>query len=129
MNKKELSQIELDEIENFLELDENDLYALIPIYLKDYTVSREFHSPNLDDYSDIEEGKKQFQIIQEPVYKKLCQDWDLCKKIGDPIVSDQIGLVVVIADVIAPVVVGLPLFLISSILIKIGLRKFCNCPR
>ncbi|MEM8610647.1 MAG: hypothetical protein AAGF93_01420 [Cyanobacteria bacterium P01_H01_bin.105] len=125
--KKAITQSELDEIEQFLTLDEEDLYGLIPVYLRDYTLERAFHSPSLDDSSETEKGKKIFQSVRDPIHEKLCQDWNLCEKIDDPNLGDQMNLVVTLADIISPMVIGLPPFLISSILIKMGLRKFCNC--
>jgi len=121
MNIRETSPEEREEIENYLFLDEDNLYSLLPQYDSEYKGA--YFSPE----GQRAAGKKLFQSLQEQLNEKLCKEWDMCKKISDPIFEDSMKLVIVIGDVIATTVIMLPPILIATILVKIGVRKFCHC--
>ncbi len=62
------------------------------------------------------------------LHEKICGEWRLCDKIEDVVhFKDAVNLVVVVGDAISAVTVGIPPVLVASLLVKIGLRKFCGC--
>lgn len=121
MELRKISELEREEIEEYLFLDEDELYSLIPSYFDKYKGT--FFSPD----GQKKAGIKEFQALRGVIYDKLCQEWGLCNKIDDPVLADNINLVTAIADIISPFLIGFPPFVIASILVKIGIRKFCNC--
>lgn len=121
MEIQEIDENLREEIEQYLFLDEDDLYSLLSAYSDKY--KGVFFSPE----GQKEAGKEEFQTLSKPLYQQICQKWKLCEKIDDPVLADNVNLVVAIADIIAPLAIGFPPFVIASILVKIGLRKFCNC--
>jgi hypothetical protein len=120
---REISPSEREEIENYLFLDEELLYSLIPAYAPEYDNTR--FSP----HGQTAAGRKIFQSMQQELYNLLCKEWKLCKQLDDPTLQDTTQLVVLIGDLISTTAVGIPPFLIASILVKIGVREFCNCGR
>jgi len=77
----------------------------------------------------IEAGKKKFQELIPQLHKKICGEWELCKKIDDPVLNDQINLVVAIGDVICALIGIIPPNLIATLIVKMGVRAFCSCSR
>lgn len=123
MNIRNISKDEREEIEKYLVLDEDLLYSLIPPYVPEY--KNYMFAPE----GQIEAGKKKFQEIRHTLYEKICNEWDLCNKIDDPALNDTINIVAIVGDTISTIVVGIPPILLASILVKIGLRKFCSCSK
>jgi len=118
----EIRKIDTDEretIEEFLSLDETLLYSLIPPYVEEGTL---YTLPG-----QIEAGKKKFQELMPQLRQKICVEWELCKKIDDPVLNDRIALVVAIGDVICTLVHMIPPNLIATLIVKMGVRAFCSC--
>ena len=113
-----LTEPERQEIEEYLSLDEDLLYSLIPPF-----VSTDAYSP----VGQVEDGKREFERIKPSLYEAVCVNWNCCSKIDDPALQDNINLVVALADTIASPTIGIPPFIIATILVKIGLRRFCKC--
>ncbi|MCY7275906.1 MAG: hypothetical protein LH702_19750 [Phormidesmis sp. CAN_BIN44] len=109
------------EIEEYLSLDENLLYSLIPPYLEEGRL----YSPE----GQIEEGKRKFDELKPSLYENICINWDCCSKIDAPALQDNINLIATLADIVAVASssIGIPPFIIATILVKIGLRRFCKC--
>jgi hypothetical protein len=122
MEIRKIGEEEREEIEKYLMLDDSWLYSLIPPYLPEYK-----HTEFAPE-GQIEAGKNKFQELKQRLYVKICKEWDICKKIDHPMFDDELNLVVVIGDAISTVSMSIPPFLIASIILKIGLRKFCDCP-
>ena len=118
---RQTSLEEHEEIENYLSLDEDMLYSLLPQYDAQY--DGQYFSPD----AQISAGKQIFQSLQEKLNQKICIEWDMCKKINDPVFEDSLKLVIVIGDAIATKILMVPPILIASILVKIGVRSFCHC--
>lgn len=76
---------------------------------------------------EIERGSAIFQRLEPLLRKKVCQEWNYCAKRHDSELQETVTLVAAIADVISVLTIGFPPFLISSILVKKGLAKFCEC--
>jgi hypothetical protein len=110
------------EIEEFLAMDEEQLYAILPSYIPEYRGT--LFAPN----RQVMVGKELFHEMQGDLQKVLCEDWHLCDKIDLPKWDDSVTLVATIGDLIATHVVGtIPPFVIATLLVKIGLRAFCSC--
>jgi hypothetical protein len=123
MQIREISTKEREQLAEYLSLDENVLYSLLPPYLAEYKQTY------FTFKGQIDAGKKAFAKIRDDLHVKICEEWKLCDKIDDPMLQDQVNLAIVIADTIMTIKTGIPPFIISTILVKIGLRDFCNCPR
>lgn len=122
MKIRKIDETEQKEIEKYLMLDETMLYSLIPPYLPEY------RGTLFTFNGQIEAGRKKFRAMQQQLYVIICKEWELCKKIDDDVSQDKYNLVIAIGDVISTIAVGIPPCLIASILVKMGLREFCNCP-
>jgi hypothetical protein len=150
LNIRSIDPEERETIEEYLFLNEQDLYSLIPPYV----VENALYAPQ----GQVEAGKTWFQRIESQLRKRLCEEWGLCKKLDDPTLTDQIHLVVAIGDAIvgqievnppipfSPTSVCridlsaaatgnapanqakvIPATLIAAILVKKGLHMFCHC--
>lgn len=109
------------DIRDYLQLDERTLYGLIPPYLPEYS-GTVFMSEGQEDA-----GKRAFEDRLPSIRAELCDEWKLCARMKDPSFDDSVKLVVMIGDVIAASAGGIPPFLAASLLVKIGLRKVCDC--
>ena len=118
---REPSIEEREAIENYLYLDEEQLYSLLPQY--DAAYNNTYFSPDGQQAT----GKKIFDNLKQRLKQKICNEWSMCKKINDPVFEDSLKLAIVIGDAIATSLIMLPPVLIASIILKIGLRKFCSC--
>jgi hypothetical protein len=128
---RQITEKEREEIEEYLFLDEPLLYSLIPTY---------FHSETgiiigFETEGQIQSGRNKFNELKPFLHEKICQEWQLCEKLDNPSQQDNLNLVVALGDIIATTTITItgitgtiPPFLIATILLKIGLRKFCNCP-
>jgi hypothetical protein len=112
-----------EDIRDYLSLDEQDLYELIPGFLPEY------EGTNFMTEGQRAAGKKAFEQRVNAIKKTLCHDWQLCSRLKDPNFDDTVKLVVMVGDVIAACSGGIPPFLAASIIAKIGIRNFCNCER
>lgn len=110
---------ERKQIEKYLQLDEAYLYSLIPPYLEPGGI--------YDFQGQVSAGKRLFESMQSSIRARLCEEWALCAKIDHPSFKDATNIVVVIGDVLSTTISGIPPFLVASLLVKIGLRKFCEC--
>ncbi|MEL6996421.1 MAG: hypothetical protein AAGK67_17490 [Pseudomonadota bacterium] len=76
-----------------------------------------------------ENGIAIFQTLNLKINRTLCEEWDACAKIqNDFSNADPRQLVVVVSDVLSAVFLGIPVVIISAIVVKIGIHKFCDCP-
>jgi hypothetical protein len=73
-------------------------------------------------------GKAWFAARRGELEQKVCDEWQMCKRIEDPTFEDAAKLVIVVGDAIATIVGGVPPVLVASIIARIGLRTFCHCP-
>lgn len=109
------------DISDYLQLDEQALYGLIPPHLPEYA-----GTAFMNDGQE-RAGREAFEARVAPIRSKLCDEWKLCARMKDPSFDDGVKMVVMIGDVIAACTGGIPPFLAASLLLKIGLRKFCSC--
>jgi len=123
MHIRKIDPREREEITKYLMLDENMLYSLVPPYLAEY------EGTVFTVQGQIDAGREKFQMLRPRLRVKICEEWELCKRIDDPILQDEVNLVIAIADILSTITTGIPPFLVASILVRIGLRNFCNCIR
>jgi hypothetical protein len=109
------------DIMDYLQLDESALYGLIPPHLSEYSGTMFMNE------GQEKAGQKAFEDRLPPIRAKLCDEWKLCARMKDPSFDDGVKLVVMIGDVIATCAGGIPPFLAASLLVKIGLRRVCEC--
>jgi len=105
-------------IGKYLQLDEEQLYSVLASNLENVL---------FDPAGQRAAGRQIFEKLQATLRTRLCDEWGLCTKLDDESVKDATNVVVIIGDVIAAHVGGLPPFLIASLLVKIGVRRFCKC--
>ncbi len=118
MEKRIVSKIEREEIEKYLLLDEDLILSLIPQYLNDQT--------SFSSIGQIEAGKKKFKEIEELLYQKICIEWKFYEHLDNQDFQDKVSFIASLGDVITTLAVGIPPFIISTLIVKIGIRKFCR---
>ena len=121
MQSGEFAPGERERAEKFLRLDEDQLYSLIPTYLDEYRETS--FSPS----GQREAGMTWFAAVRLSLEHKVCEEWQMCKRINDPNFQDVTNLVLVIGDAVTTVIAGVPPFLVASIIVRIGVRNFCSC--
>jgi hypothetical protein len=124
-------------IQEYLQMDISQIQNIIAKSYIDYSISQaESSLAEKGIYTSIVKPPSSafdqifhewFNSIYERLQRKLCIEWDLCKKIDDKIYEDEIALITGIADIVVDIVVGVPPITVSVLLVKIGLKKFCSC--
>lgn len=121
MQIREFTPGERERAEKFLLLDEDQLYSLIPPYLDEY------QGTSFAPEGQREAGRTWFAAVRGRLEHKLCEEWQMCKMLGDANFQDATNLVLVIGDAVTTVTTGVPPFLVSSIIVRMGVRNFCGC--
>jgi hypothetical protein len=111
------------EIEEYLELDLDALYSLIPPFVPEHK------GAVFMTQGQIEAGRTEFEKLVDNLRHVLCAEWGLCKRIKSDQYKDTIQLVSAMADTIAVHSGFVPPFLAASIIFKFGVRHFCGCPK
>lgn len=77
----------------------------------------------------FEKGRAWFATNEKFLHKKICIDWQLCKKLAQHgWKADLASLLVTLADqIVGPTLGNIPPLLIISVLAKNGLKQFCGC--
>jgi hypothetical protein len=118
---REFEAGERERVEKYLLLGEDQLFSLIPHYLPDYKEA--VFSP----IGQREVGREWFAGVRGRLEQRLCREWQLCEKLDDPTFDDVGKLVIVVGDTVATVVAGVPPVLVASLIVRIGVRRFCDC--
>jgi len=82
-----------------------------------------FFSPK----SEEKIGRGFMKVNKENLEKLICQKLDYCNKVKDDKFNDKANLIIALTDVIATGYIGVPPVAITSIILKIGLDKYCEC--
>lgn len=61
------------------------------------------------------------------IRERICVEWDFCTRRNDGKLTDYVDLITGVADAIASICIGVPPFLLSTILIRLGLAQYCDC--
>lgn len=84
-------------------------------------------SPSSEDEAR-KHGQESFDALRRKVFLELCEKWKACEKLDRVKQSgDEIDIAVVISDVLAAALVGFPVAILTVILMKIGVKRFCKC--
>ena len=108
-------------IEKYLALDGEELFALIPPHLSEYEST--FFTPTGQE----DAGKSYFESKLEQLKKTVCVEFDWPSKKNNTAFDDTVTLVAAIGDAISSITVGVPTFIIATLLVKRGLDKLCEC--
>jgi hypothetical protein len=111
-----------ERILEYLQLDESDLLSIAGSYATEVGTMFAPHGQE-------EAGRNAFQRMQDAVHDKLCSEWNLCSKLEDNRLMDPVNLVAAIADAIAATTTVIPPLVVSTLVFKIGVRKFCACAK
>jgi hypothetical protein len=76
---------------------------------------------------ELETGIKIFNKLSGKLRRRICVEWEYCKKRKMPEFSDKIHLIAVIADIISGIVIGFSPYTLAVILFMKGLDKYCEC--
>ena len=109
------------EIKKYLSLDEDSLYLLLPRPPRTHRGGLE------SSKAELEAKKEVFKKLKPSLYQIICVNWRFCSKIKNPALQEGYTLFVIIADLLPSLSIGISPFLLTAILFKIGLKKFCNC--
>jgi len=108
-------------IEQLLSLDVDGLMSLLPAYDLKYELAR--FAPE----GQLRAGREIYKRLKKQLYRQVCIEWQYCKKKNSDKYLDPVVLVAAIADVLSSLTVGIPPFVIATLLFKIGLSNFCHC--
>lgn len=108
-------------IQRLLRLDVDGLYSLLPAYDKAHEGT--LFSPEGQNKA----GREIFESLRQQIHKKICIEWEYCKKRPMEQYQDSVMLVASVADVLSALSTGIPPFVIAALVVKIGLRTFCGC--
>lgn len=61
------------------------------------------------------------------LFGRICTEWKYCEKRRDGAWNDQISAPAALADILATLAFGVPPALLATILVKLGLDRFCAC--
>jgi hypothetical protein len=72
-----------------------------------------------------------WQKIAGPLRQRICMEWDYCSVRQDARWDDDLSLAIVVLSVLSERALNLPfpvdLAVVTAILVKRGLDKFCDC--
>lgn len=74
----------------------------------------------------IERGRQTFQSMLPKIVDCLCAKWGACDQLKKH--EDDAQLASAVCDVLAAAFIGLPVTTISALVVKIGIKRICNCP-
>jgi hypothetical protein len=104
-----------DEVARYLARDQDDLLDELSVYAEASGVAR----------GPADAWKQLVPRLRQAV----CQDWNWCRRRQDNRFDDKITLAFAIAEVLTATTLpwGVPVALVTVILVKFGLDKFCEC--
>jgi hypothetical protein len=73
-----------------------------------------------------EGGRAKFKQLEPDIRSRLCGQWRACEQVKK--FEDEVALTMAIGDVLMTLGATLPIASISALVVKIGVKKFCNCP-
>lgn len=73
-----------------------------------------------------EHGRAKFRELEPDIRTRLCEQWRACEQVKK--FEDEVALTMAIGDVLMTLGATLPIASISVLVVKIGVKKFCNCP-
>jgi hypothetical protein len=106
--------------------DQRKLQAYLDRPLDDLKRDLELYDPASRGPADV------WNKLVPALRQRLCVEWDYCKVRQDARLDDKLTLAAAVAAVLSERALHLPVeadvLLLSAIVVKLGLDKFCNCP-
>jgi len=118
---REPTEVEKNEAKYFAQLDLDDLYVVVG------RASEGRSGVQFSPDRARAQGKTWFESHRDILFHKVCEDWEYCKKRRSAKLTDPITLAVALADLIIAACGGIPPLAVSTLLLKIGLDRFCGC--
>lgn len=103
------------------DLEQNDLLYQIGLAVTGKTLAAQ---PDEEKDIYISAGKAWFDKNMEKFRVALCGSEKLKSALNQE--SDEKNLIIAISDVLASIVIGVPPVMVASLIIKIGVNKFCS---
>ena len=115
------------EIKEYPKKDLPSLYADLAKLEEKQSLIR---TAKLIDY--VDKGKKILETNYEIIFHKICEEYEMCKKIKhfkDLDITTLASLVgtIIVSSIGIVLPIWLPVALLSLIIVKIGISKFCKC--
>jgi hypothetical protein len=117
----ELTAEDRAKIEELLSLPADGLFSILPAY------SPEYEHTSFAPEGQLKAGRQIFERLRARLHQLVCIEWDYCEKRRSDKYQDPVVLVASVADVISASLTGVPPFVVSTLLVKIGLSRFCEC--
>src|SRR5262245_23417292 len=113
-------------LDHLLGLDEEQLYTELGlIYLGPTAgIGDDLLGRLLSDAR--QEGEERFAGFMPAIKKCLCEQWHACEQRKK--YEDEATLAMAIGDVLVTVLTSAPVITVSALIVKIGVKKFCDCP-
>ena len=72
------------------------------------------------------DGRAKFNALVPDIRTRLCTQWHACEQVKK--YEDEAALMMAIGDVLMTLSATLPVATLAVLVVKIGVKKFCNCP-
>jgi hypothetical protein len=72
------------------------------------------------------DGRAKFNALVPDIRTRLCTQWHACEQVKK--YDDETALTMAIADALLTLSSTLPFATLAVLVVKIGVKKFCNCP-
>lgn len=82
---------------------------------------------NLRFPDDEDEGKWLFRNLEPKLRQALCVHWETCQKLNKGKYENEGELAAVLCDILSTALTGVPITILSVLMVKIGLKRFCKC--
>ena len=73
-----------------------------------------------------EDGRARFRRLEPDIRSRLCTQWRACEKVKR--YEDEAALSMAVGDVLMSLSSTLPVATVAVLIVKMGVKKFCNCP-
>jgi hypothetical protein len=71
------------------------------------------------------DGRDRFNKLVPDIRTRLCEQWHACEMIKQ--YQDETALTMAIGDVLMSLGAAVPVATVAALVVKIGVKKFCNC--
>jgi len=82
---------------------------------------------SLEPPTDEREGKWVFRHLEPKLRRLICVDWKACEKLNKAKYASEGELAAVLCDVLGTTLTGVPITIMSVLVVKIGVKHFCKC--
>ena len=75
---------------------------------------------------EIATGRAKFEAMLPSIKSRLCNEWGACEKVRQ--YEDPTQLAMVLGDVLAATITGVPVATVSALIVRMGIKRVCACP-